>query len=159
MDRALQPASEINYNRCTVCKKALDPRLLYKTCLPCRATRNAKRRETRKERLKIKEMQHTITLANTDRKYHATGSSTKERQENAAHRDGSQKLSAGVKRKAQKSLHELEGEERTMAMKKAKSSLIEIIQRQGMEPLPTTNVKSVSGFVFCFDEVPLLMCT
>ena len=154
MDRALQPAAEINYKRCTICKKAMDNHFYYKTCVPCRAIRNAKRRE--KQSLKIKEMQHTIVLAqaNLTRKYDATGSSTKERQENSAHREGSHKLSAGVKRKAQKPLHELEGEERKMALKKAKSSLIEIIQQQGKKPLPTTDVKSVSDPVFVLMKYP-----
>ena len=154
MDRALQPAAEINYKRCTICKKAMDTHFYYKTCVPCRAIRNAKRRE--KQSLKIKEMQHTIVAkTNLTRKYDATGSSTKERQENSAHHEGSHKLSAGVKRKAQKPLYELEGEERKMALKKAKSSLIEIIQQQGKKPLSTTNVKSVSDPPF-FDEVPLI---
>jgi hypothetical protein len=86
---------------------------------------------------------------NLNPKYDATGgSSKKERQENATHSDGSQKPSAGAKRKAQKSPYELEGEVRKVALKKAKGSLMEMINRQGKKPLPTTNVKSVSDSVF-----------
>lgn len=98
-----------------------------------------------------------------NRKYDATGASSKELQENRDDTlpDGSRKPSAGVKRKAHKSLCELEGEERVVALKMAKKSLAEIVQRQGKKPLLTTNVKSVSDSVFfLFDEeVPLVMYT
>ena len=91
------------------------------------------------------------------REYDQTGASMNGRQENATssrtasiatHHDGSRKVSAGVKRKAPKSLNELEGEERIAALKMAKKSLTDIIQRQGKKPMPTVNVKSVSELTF-----------
>lgn len=82
--------------------------------------------------------------ADINREYGATSASVKEHQENATRHDGSRKVSAGVKRKAQKSLSELEGEERMVALKMAKKSLTEIIQRQGKKPMPAVEVKSVS---------------
>ena len=88
--------------------------------------------------------------ADTDlnRIYDATGASTKERQESATHPDGGREPSASVKRKAQKSLHELEGEERRMALKMAKKSLAEITQRQAKKPLLIASVRSVSDALF-----------
>ena len=86
-----------------------------------------------------------------DHKYDATSASTKELQENADsthHDDGIRKFSSGVKRKAQKSLYELEEEDRMMALKKAKKSLTEIVQRQGKKPMLTAHVKSVSDSSF-----------
>ena len=156
MDHALQPAGDkINYKICNTCRQAMDTHSPYKNCLLCRARDKARRQ---KYLLKKKAMQQMMVQSSTDhlnRKYDATGaSSTKERQENAStssHYDGSRKVSAGVKRKAEKSINELEGEERVVALKMAKKSLTEIIQRQGIkEPLPIANLKSVSdSFFFC----------
>ena len=93
-----------------------------------------------------------------NRKYDATSASTKEGQKNTTHSDGSRKSSAGVKRKAEKSLNELEGEERMVALKMAKKSLTEIVQRQGKKPMPTANVKSVSDLPFLLRwNIPLLI--
>ena len=94
------------------------------------------------------QLQHMTVQADTDlnREYDAPSASTKERRENSSHHDGNRKLSVGVKRKAQKSLYELEGEERTVALKMAKKSLTEIIQRQGKKPMPTFDDNSVSPF-------------
>jgi hypothetical protein len=145
----------------------------FKTCQPCRLKDKAKREKTREKirLIKLEEMrQHTgmTDQAGMDlnfRKYVPTSASTSDRrQENAStsttHFDGSRKVSAGVKRKAQKSLYELEGEERRAALKMAKKSLTEIIQRQGKKPImPAVNVKSVSGHRFLFDKrSPFIKC-
>jgi hypothetical protein len=111
----------------------------FKNCLLCRA----RRREARKPRIKVTTMKH-ITAQDLNRKYDATSASMKDPRENAAHHEGSQKLSTGVKRAAPKSLSELEGEERLVALKMAKKSLTEIIQRQGKKPMPNIDAKSVS---------------
>jgi hypothetical protein len=158
MDRALQPTA--NYKRCSKCKSTIDAPSSYATCLPCRVADNFRRQK----RLKMEKMNTTVQadLDLLKLKYGATGASVKERlerQENATQRDGSRKPSAGVKRKAQKSLSELEGEERKVALKMTKTSLDKSIRQQGKKPLPTTSAQSVSDFVFCLMKVPLLMCT
>jgi hypothetical protein len=90
-------------------------------------------------------MQHMTAQSHTfiNHEHDATNASKKQRQENATHHDGSRKFSTGIKRKAQKSLYELEAEERMVALKKAKKSLTEIVQRQGKKPMPAVEVKSV----------------
>lgn len=167
MDHALQPADDkINlYKICNTCKQTMDTYSRYKNCLLCRARDKAKRERylLKKKALQQQQFQqqHMIgQTTNTDlnRKYDATSaSSTKVGQENAistssssSHRDENRKfLSAGVKRMAQKSLYELEGEERVVALKMAKKSLSEIVKRQCKESLlPTTNLKSVSVLRF-----------
>ena len=148
MDRVLQPATDkFNFKICGTCRKAMDINSSFKTCEPCLAKHRAQRERAR---LKMKEMQHMMVQANMglNHKYNATVALSKDGQENAAYHDGSRKLSVGVKRKPEKSLSELEGEERKVALKMARKSLTEIIRRQAKKPMPAANVKSVSDLFF-----------
>ena len=143
MDRVLQPSTaKINCGICTRCRSTIDARSIYKTCQLCR-----EKDRVRREKSQIKkDMQHLGQF----RSYHeddATSASMKERQENAAPHDGNRKFITSVKRKAQKSLYELEAEERMVALKMAKKSLTEIVQRQGKKPMPAVQVNSV-GMTF-----------
>lgn len=81
-----------------------------------------------------------------DLKSDPAGASMKGHQENApiTHRDESRKVAASVKRKAGKSLYELEGEERKVALKMMRTSLKKNIQRHDKKPLPISELKSVS---------------
>lgn len=101
-------------------------------------------------RLKIMKTPSVAVSAHTDvpkRKYDDTAvASMQGYQENASntHRDESQKVVKGVKRKAQKTLCELEGEERKVAMAMMRNSLKQTIRRNGKEPLLNPTVKPVS---------------
>ena len=163
MDRVLQPTTDgINYTRCGKCKRAMESSLKYKNCLSCRTRERTKRNLTKMKMKALQQQCMTVQPISTAtdlnfREYDQTGASMNGRQENATssrtasaatHHDGSRKVSAGVKRKAPKSLNELDGEERIAALKMAKKSLTDIIQRQGKKPMPTVNVKSVSELTF-----------
>jgi len=78
-----------------------------------------------------------------NRKNDTTGASMKGENAPIVQGDESRKVVAGVKRKAQSSLYELEGEEQKAAMKMMKSSLEQPIRRHNKKPLVPT-VKSVS---------------
>ena len=101
-------------------------------------------------RLNKIEIPSVAVSAHTDvrkRKYDDTAiASMQGYQENASytHRDESQKVVKGVKRKAEQSLSELEGEERKVAMAMMKNSLKQTIRRNGKDPLLNPTVKPVS---------------
>ncbi|KAF8810849.1 hypothetical protein BYT27DRAFT_7161397 [Phlegmacium glaucopus] len=136
----------VDYRRCGRCRQAIDINLPFKTCNACRAKNKVKRERMR---LKIKEMQTTAVLARTDvhnRKCDTTGASMKgENACSSTQRDESRKVVEGDTRGAQKSLYELEGEERKVAMKMMKASLKPIIRRHGKKPLPIATVKSATN--------------
>jgi hypothetical protein len=147
MDRVLQSMDpEINCKICTnlKCKKTMDTNSLYKTCNACRAKDRLKR-----ERLRVKKAERQLA-ADTDvdnRKYDAAG---KEYQENVCltHDDEGRKVvMAGVKRKAQKFLYELEGEERKVAMKMMKTGLKKDIRRHAKKQQLLPAVKLVSDYL------------
>ena len=165
MDRVLQPTTDkINYTTCGTCRKALESSSMYKTCPSCLAKTRARREKARLIKMKAMQQQQRMTVQPGSTninfcEYDPTSASLKGQQENAStastHHDGSRKVSAGVKRKHPKSLNELEGEERIVALKMAKKSLTEIIQRQGKKPMPTVNFKPVSElaiFIVCLTK-------
>ena len=80
------------------------------------------------------------------------GQSTKGHQGNAytTYRDESRKAVAGVKKKAEKSLSELEGEEQKVAMRMIKTSLKKTIRRNGKKALSIPTVGSVSDYRLYF---------
>lgn len=143
MDRVLQPAAATNYRICSRCQKKMHAESLHKTCHACRAVDRLRRE---KRLLKMKKIQHMVHTNVRDQKYNATDASTNREDASTTHHDKSRKFVTGVKRKAEKSLHELEGEEQKVALKMMKTSLKKTIQRHGKKPLPILNVKSVSDY-------------
>lgn len=153
MDCVLQPADTVNYKKCSACKRTIDANSLYKTCSSCRAKAKVEREKLRLKMKEIKKMAVPFHTDARDRQYGTADASMKGYHKN---RDESRKVVAGVKRKAEKSLHELEGKQREIACKMMKTCLKKTMQGHGKKPLPiVSNVESVRT-TFSFDENPLI---